>query len=105
MADKQKADYFGTFLDAASRPPNAPVQEATAPRAVPQVDRDPTDQVLKALSAGPLGVKDLVPIANNSLGALLQIVGSLRSMGLVEALPDNVFKLTQQGEGIAALVS
>lgn len=101
--DQKKADYFGTFLDAVSAP-NAPAQVAPFPQTPVQPDRDVTDQVIKALKSGPRGVKDLVPFSNNSLGVLLEVVGSLQSMGLVEIGPGNQYKLTTQGEELAELL-
>jgi hypothetical protein len=60
--------------------------------------------VLKELLGGPHDLKDLVPIAGNSVGVLLQVLDKVVAAGWVAYDADKSVALTDQGEQIARLI-
>ncbi len=85
------AAAFGEFAAAVSKL----VQPLTA---------DAVDAVLKELLGGPRDLKDLVPIAGNSVGLLLQVLDKVVAAGWVAYNADKRVALTDQGEQIARLI-
>jgi len=101
---KKTVDYYGTFLDASRSSAPGNIQMAGVP--APPANQAVVDQVLIALrSASPLSIKDLMPVAGYSFGALMGIVNSLQSMGLVVMTANGDYlELTPKGSEIANLV-
>lgn len=63
------------------------------------------DAVLKELLSGPHDLKDLMPIAGNSVGLLLQVLDKIVAAGWVAYNVDKRVALTDQGEQIARLIA
>ncbi len=117
----RKADLAGSTAPASAMPAGAPAPPppaAPAPaaaaafaemaaavgRQAQPLTADAVDAVLKELLGGPRDFKDLVPVAGNSVGVLLQVLDKIVAAGWVAYNADMRVALTDQGEQIARLI-
>jgi len=88
-------NFFGTFLDTLSRDKSASNKGA---------DPLTVDAILRHLLAGggARALPDLMPVAGNSVGVLLESLEKLKSSGMIEQQDDRV-SLTDRGRMLASL--
>lgn len=84
----RKTDYFGTFLNQASK---------SGPE-------DPLNAALKELAKGERSLKDLLPLTGNSLTAFVQLRDKLVDLGLVQVTGGDTMQLTAKGRETADLL-
>lgn len=106
--EKGKADSFGTFLEQVKRYNNIGQQRTPAPRQA-EDDQKPGNVLLRIVSgAGPLTVSELMRESSLGFSEFADALKSIQQADLVSLESrdgDELVKLTEKGERVAAFVS